>query len=196
MGTEMQSTKCVWMSLDEFTKYNEWKSRQEDNTKHEPTVEELIEKVKGCFNIVQQEEGFVEGMTELYCSLKAAYLKERSFLEEECRKAGIIIEDLRKQLKEINERFEGEDSCDTCEVKMSCVRIEREYRELRNSTIDGKLNQDELLDETILKQGLDIADHLYRGEGYEAEAVDWLRMLIRSYRYILDTLGIKVVDKK
>jgi len=160
MGTEMQSTKCVWMSLDEFTKYNEWKARQDDNTKHEPTVEELIEKVKGCFNIVQQEEGFVEGMTELYCSLKAAYLKERSFFEEECRKAGIIIEDLRKR-------------------------------------VDGlKLNQDELLDETILKQGLDIADHLYRGEGYEAEAVDWLRMIIRSYLYILDTLGINVVDKK
>lgn len=97
------------MSVDEYEKYIAWKDKDgngEGKRASEPTVEELIEKVRKFFIGVQRGMGFINGLTELGCSLEAAYRKERSFFEEECRKSGLIIDDLRRQLRDFIEELD------------------------------------------------------------------------------------------
>lgn len=93
------------MSTDEYAKYIAWKDGEEKRAS-EPTVEELIKKVRKYFTEVQQNMGYIAGLTELGCSLEAAYRKERSFFEEECRKSGLIIDDLRRQLRDSIEELD------------------------------------------------------------------------------------------
>lgn len=97
---------CVWMSIGERKRYNEWLAEEKKRTSG-PTVEELIKKVRGVFTIVQRNTDYAEGLTELGCSLETAYRKERSFFEEECRKAGLIIDNLRRQLRDSIEELDA-----------------------------------------------------------------------------------------
>lgn len=96
---------CAWMSIDEYEKYIAWKDGDGKRTS-EPTVEELIEKARKLFTEVQMKMGYVDGLTELGCSLEAAYRKERAFFEEECRKSGLIIDDLRRQMRDFIEELD------------------------------------------------------------------------------------------
>lgn len=97
---------CGGRSIDERRRYDKWMAVEKKRTP-EPTVEELLEKVRELFAEIQRNTGYVEGLTELGRSLEAAYRKERAFFEEECRKSALIIDDLRGQLRDFIEERDG-----------------------------------------------------------------------------------------
>lgn len=65
----------------------------------EKTVDELLEELKDAFAIIPKHEGCIDGIDDIYWHLKTAYHKERDFLENRLRKAELMIDELKMEIR-------------------------------------------------------------------------------------------------